>query len=175
MARFRSRNPDSLVSAVRGAIREVDPQQVLFHIESMGDVVSDFVQDRRLSLALLSGFAGLALLVAAAGLYAILSYTVQQRRSEIALRTAVGAQRKDILRLIAGRALSLNAIGLSLGFAGAILGGRLLSAFFFGARAWDPLMLLAICGVLALFTLPAALVPAFRAAFVDVLTALRAD
>ncbi len=170
-----SGNPDSLVSAVRGAIREVDPQQVLFHIESMERVVTDFVQDRRLSLVLLSVFAGLALLVAAAGLYAMLSYTVQQRRSEIAIRMAVGAQRKDILRLIGGRAFFLNAIGLGLGFAGAILGGRLLSAFFFGAQAWDPATLLATCGVLALFTLPAALVPALRATSVDVLTTLRTD
>jgi putative ABC transport system permease protein len=167
--------PATLTSAVRGAIREVDPEQVLFHVESMDDVVSDFVQDRRLSLVLLSVFAGLALLVAAAGLYAMLAYTVQQRRADIAVRMALGAQRKDILRLIAGRALVLNVLGLGLGILGAALGGRVLSAMFFGARPWDLATLLGTCGILALFTLPAALVPALRAASLDMLAALKMD
>jgi ABC-type antimicrobial peptide transport system permease subunit len=168
-------DPATLTSAVRGAIREVDPEQVLFHVESMDDVVSDFVQDRRLSLVLLSVFAGLALLVAAAGLYAMLAYTVQQRRADIAVRMALGAQRKDILRLIARRALFLNVLGLGLGILGAALGGRVLSAMFFGARPWDLATLLATCGVLSLFALPAALVPALRAASLDMLAALRMD
>jgi putative ABC transport system permease protein len=168
-------DPESLTSAVRGAIREVDAEQVLFHIETMDNVVSDFVQDRRVSLVLLSIFAGLSLLVAAAGLYAMLAYTVQQQRPEIAVRMALGAQRKNILRLIVGRALLLCAIGLGLGVLGATLAGRLLSAMFFGARAWDPATLLATCAALALFTLPAALVPALRAASTDLWTALRAD
>jgi predicted permease len=168
-------DPATLTSAVRGAIREVDPEQVLFHVESMDDVVSDFVQDRRLSLVLLSVFAGLALLVAAAGLYAMLAYTVQQRRADIAVRMALGAQRKDILRLIARRALFLNVLGLGLGILGAALGGRVLSAMFFGARPWDLATLLATCGALSLFALPAALVPALRGASLDMLAALRMD
>lgn len=168
-------NPESLTGAVRGAIREVDPEQVLFHIETMDGVVSDFVQDRRVSLVLLSIFAGLSLLVAAAGLYAMLAYTVQQQRPDIAVRMALGAQRKNILHLIVGRALFLCALGLGLGVLGAALAGRLLSAMFFGARAWDPGTLLATCGVLVLFALPATLVPARRAASTDLLTALRTD
>ena len=166
-------SPESLSGTVRSSIHTVDSTETLFDVQSMDDVVSRFVQDRRLGLILLGIFAALALIVAAVGLYAMLSYNVQQRRPEIAVRMAMGARRADVLRLIAGRAFLLNAIGLAAGILGAILGSQIIARLLYGVKSWDPVTLLVTCLVLAIITLPAALIPAFRAASVNMLHALR--
>src|SRR5579864_1902802 len=175
VVRTNSSNPESLNNSIQGAIHEVDSKETMFDIQSMDDVVSRFVQDRRLGLILLGIFAVIALLVAAVGLYAMLSYNVQQRRPEIAVRMAMGARRADVLRLIAGRAFLLNAIGLAAGIVGAITSGQVLSGLLYGVQTWDPVTLFATCGVLALITLPATLIPAYRAASVDMLHTLRIE
>lgn len=166
---------ESLLPEIRKAIYSVDSNETLFDVQTMDAVVSRFVQDRRLGLILLSVFAVLALLVAAAGLYAMLSYSVEQRQTEIAVRMAMGAQRRDVLRLIVGRAFWLNMIGLGAGIVVAIAAGRIVSNILYGVQTWDPVTLTATVATLFVITLPAALIPAFRAASVNVLQALRTE
>jgi len=170
-----SGNPESVLPGIRNAIYSVDSNETLFDIQTMDDVLSRFVQDRRLGLILLSIFASLALLVAAAGLYAMLSYSVQQRESEIAVRMAMGAQRRDVLRLIVGRAFLLNIIGLGTGIVVAIVVGKIVSNMLYGVQTWDPMTLGATAAALFVITMPAALIPAYRAASVNVLQALRTE
>jgi putative ABC transport system permease protein len=166
-------DPAGLINTVRGAITSVDASTTLFDVRTMDEVVSNVVQDRRLGLVLLAAFASLALVVAAIGLYAMLSYNVQQRRAEIALRLLLGAPRTNVFRLIAGRAVTIDLIGIGIGIAGAFTVGRLISHLLYGIQPWDPLTLAAACFVLMLITLPAAFIPAMRASSVNMLKALR--
>ena len=175
VVRTQGASPESLVGEVRSAINSVDSSETLFDIQTMDNVVAQFVQDRRLGLILLGIFAALALIVAVLGLYAMLSYNVQQRRPEIAVRMAMGARRVDVLQLIAGRAFRLTIIGLTIGIVGAILGSQIISRLLYGVKSWDPITLLATCAILVLITVPAALLPAFRAASVNMLQALRTE
>lgn len=175
VVRTHGASPESLVGEVRSAINAVDSSETLFDIQTMDNVVAQFVQDRRLGLILLGIFAALALVVAVLGLYAMLSYNVQQRRPEIAVRMAMGARRLDVLQLIAGRAFFLTVIGLTIGIAGAILGSQVISHLLYGVNSWDPITLLATCAILVFITVPAALLPAFRAASTDMLQTLRTE
>lgn len=161
-------------NAMRGAIVSVDASTTLFDVRTMDDVVSNVVQNRRLGLVLLAVFAGLALIVAAVGLYAMLSYSVQQRRAEMALRLVLGAPRSNLFNLIAGRALLIDLIGIGIGIVGAVTVGRLIAHLLYGIQPWDPVTLGIACLVLMLITLPAAFVPALRASSVSMLKALRA-
>jgi len=170
-----SGNPELLTRSVRGAINSIDASETLFDVRTMDQVVSNFVQDRRLGLILLAVFAVLALVIAAVGLYAMLSYSVQQRTNEIALRMVLGAPRSNVLNLIAGRAFRIDMIGIAIGIAGALTVGKLLSHLLYGVQPWDPITLAAACVVLLLITLPAALIPAMRASSVNMLVALRAE
>jgi predicted permease len=168
-------DPTALARGVQSEIHQVNSNQTLFFIEPMDNVVAHSVQNRRLILVLLGVFAGLALLVAAAGLYAVLSYGVQQRTRDIAVRMALGARLGDVLGLIVGRASVLYALGLAFGLAGAIISGQLLAKMLVGVRAWDPLTLGASGIVLILVSFPAAWFPARRAASVDPMKALRME
>jgi ABC-type antimicrobial peptide transport system permease subunit len=152
-------DPTALARGVQSEIHQVNSNQTLFFIEPMDNVVAHSVQNRRLILVLLGVFAGLALLVAAAGLYAVLSYGVQQRTRDIAVRMALGARLGDVLGLIVG----------------AIISGQLLAKMLVGVRAWDPLTLGASGIVLILVSFPAAWFPARRAASVDPMKALRME
>jgi predicted permease len=168
-------DPTALARGVQSEIHQVNSNQTLFFIETMDNVVAHSVQNRQLILVLLGVFAGLALLVAAAGLYAVLSYGVQQRTRDIAVRMALGARLGDVLGLIVGRASVLYALGLAFGLAGAIISGQLVAKMLVGVQAWDPLTLGASGIVLILVSFPAAWFPARRAASVDPMTALRME
>ncbi|HYL93483.1 MAG TPA: ABC transporter permease, partial [Alphaproteobacteria bacterium] len=167
--------PEAQTAAVQAAIQGVEPGETVFDVRPMEDVVSHFVEDRRLSLVLLGSFAGLALIVAAAGLFAMLSYSVRQRTQEIAVRMALGASHADVLQLIGRHALRLTVIGLGAGVVAAIVAGNLAASMLFGVQSWDPVTLCATTLTLLLVALPSAFFPAHRAASVNVLEALRTE
>ncbi len=168
-------NPLAVDKEVERVIHRVDPAQTIFHVATMKKIVSASVQSRRLGAILLSVFAGLALVVAAAGLYGVLSYMVTQKKREIAVRMALGARRDDVVRMIVSRALVLYAIGLAGGLLGVIWCGHLLSNMLTGVKPWDPVALGVTTAALLLVCFLAAWFPARRAASIDPYQALRSE
>jgi putative ABC transport system permease protein len=170
-----SGNPMAIDKEVQRVIHRVDPAQTIFHVATMQEVVSASVQSRQLGAILLSVFAGLALIVAAAGLYGVLSYMVSQRKRDIAVRMALGATRGHVVRMIVSRALVLYVIGLSAGLVAAIWCGHLLSKMITGVQPWDPVALGITTLVLLLASFLAAWFPARRAGSIDPYEALRSE
>jgi ABC-type antimicrobial peptide transport system permease subunit len=153
----------------------VDADQPVSNIRGMSDVLDVELSSRDTQLTLVAAFAALALLLAGAGLYGVLSYTVAQRGPEIGLRMALGAPRGTVVRSVLRSAASLAALGLVLGVLGALAATRLIASFLFGVGSTDPATYAAVAAAIALVTLLAAYVPARRAASVDPMTALRGD
>jgi putative ABC transport system permease protein len=160
---------------MRSAIRAVDPSQPLYDLKTMTQRVDESLTGRRFLVLLLSGFAGLALLLAAVGLYGVISYSVRMRTRELGIRLALGAQREDVLRLILGMGLQLAAMGLILGLTSVLLVGRVLSSLLYHVSLLNPLTLLATAVVLASTVLLACYVPARRAAALEPMHTLRQD
>ena len=130
---------------------------------------------RRSSAWLLGGFAALALLLGIVGLYGVIAYTVSQRRREIGVRLALGAQRGSVYQLVLGEAGRLTAIGIAVGLACSIAGAMLMRNLLFGTPPWDALTLAAVAAILGLSALVASYIPARRAAAVDPVEALRSE
>ncbi|HLW97505.1 MAG TPA: ABC transporter permease [Candidatus Acidoferrales bacterium] len=165
-----------LAAAARVAVREVDPQQAVIGFRSFDELVSESVSLPRFRTVLLGLFAGLAALLAAAGLYGVMSYTVTQQTQEIGIRMALGAQPSQILRLIVSRGMGLVAAGVALGLAGALILTRVMqsfTAFLFGVKPNDPVTLVGVTILFALVAATACWLPAWRASRVDPLVALR--
>ena len=139
----------------------------------MEEVLTTSVARQRFTMMLLAGFAGLALLLAAVGIYGVMSYSVAQRTHEIGIRMALGARTVDVLRLAIGQGLRLVLLGLGIGLVGAFFLTSVMSSLLFGISATDPLTFVAISVVLVGVALLASYIPARRAAQVDPLTALR--
>jgi len=166
-------DPTRLANSVRAAIREEDPMLAVFGLEPLERTVSRTVSQRRFATLLVTAFAAVALLLAAVGVYGVLSYDVALRRREIGIRLALGADPARILRLIVAQALTLVAIALALGVSAAIGLTKLLAALLFGVSERDPLTLGLVTTVLALVAFVAAAVPAWRAARTDPGSVLR--
>jgi predicted permease len=166
---------DSLAieSSIRNVVREMDPSLPVYNLKTMNDVVSkSMVQPRFLAL-LLATFSGIALFLAAIGIYGVMAYSVAQRTQEIGVRMALGAQPLHVLRLIFGQSLMMLLIGTAIGLAGAFALTRLMSTLLFGVTATDPLTYVSVVGLLTFVALLACYIPARRAAKVDPLIALR--
>jgi putative ABC transport system permease protein len=166
--------PEGLAGAVRQAVREIDRTLPAYSITSLATVVSDSVAERRFSMLLLALFAGLALFLAAVGLYGVVSYTVSQRTREIGLRMAIGARPADVVRMILGGGLKLTLIGVVIGLAGAVALARYLETLLFEVAPSDPVSYAATSLLLIAVAAIACYVPARRAMRVDPLVALQA-
>jgi putative ABC transport system permease protein len=165
-------DPDRLTRAVLAAIHRLNPDQAVSEVRTMDDVVSRSVARPRLQLILLATFAGMAVLLAALGVYGVLSYSVVQRTQEIGIRVALGATNPDIIRLVLGEGVVLLAIGAALGLAAALALTRLLKTLLFEIQPNDPFTLCCATALLVAIALVAILIPAFRAFRLDPMAAL---
>jgi putative ABC transport system permease protein len=165
--------PMRLAATVRRTVWEIDKDQPVSDISSMEEVVSESVSRQRFSMLLLGIFAGLALLLAAVGIYGVMSYSVAQRTREIGIRMALGAQRSDVLKMTVGQGVRLVSIGVVTGLAAAFILTRVMSSLLFGVSATDPTTFITISLVLMSVAVLASYVPALRATKVDPMFALR--
>jgi putative ABC transport system permease protein len=170
-----SGDPSNLVSAVRAAVQAVDPNAPVSRIRTLSDIVDESTAPRRLSVLLLSSFAGLALALAAVGIYGVMSYTVTQRTQEIGIRIALGAARGDIFKLVVGGGMTLLVIGIAIGLSGALYLSRFLGTMLFQVRPTDLLTFVSVPAILAAIGLAACILPARRATSVDPILALRME
>ncbi len=159
--------------AIRAAVAEIDPNQPIGEVRGLEDQLDRSLAGRRMGALLVTLFAALGLLLAALGIYGILSYTVAQSTHEIGVRMALGARREQVLKLVLRHGLLLTVVGIALGLAGAFGLSRLISGLLYEVSATDPLTYLAVPVVLALAALAACLLPAWRAVRVDPMRALR--
>ncbi len=166
-------DPAGMTAAVSNAVHSVDRDIPLRDILTMDDVVATSLSPQRFNMLLLGAFAGLALLLATIGIYSVLSYCARQRVREIGIRLALGARISDVLRLIVLQGMKPTLLGMALGAAGALAMGHLVSSLVYGVRPSDPLTFLAVMVLLALVALGASIIPAYRAAKVDPVVALR--
>jgi ABC-type antimicrobial peptide transport system, permease component len=167
------REPGQLIPALRQAVREINNSVVFQRAETMGELVASRTAAPRFLAVLLGSFGGAALLLAAIGMYGVISYSVSQRTREIGVRIALGAQPRSVLGMIVRGALRLAGIGVAIGLAGAVALSRFLRAQLFEVSALDPAMYAAAAVVVAAVTLLACYMPARRAAKVDPIIALR--
>ncbi len=167
--------PRDLVASVEAAVRSIDADQPITNVRTMDELLARSVAPRRFPLLLLGTFAGLALVLAAVGIYGVMSYLVAQRRHEIGIRMALGAEARDVRRLVVGQGMKLVLIGLALGAAGALVLTRVLQGLLFAVSATDPVTFVAVALLLVLVALAACWIPARRATRIDPLAALRYD
>ncbi len=168
-----SAQPAALTSAVRDAVLAVDPAQPLHNVKTMEEVVAESVSDRRLNTLLLTLFAGIALTLALIGVYSVMSYLVVQNTREIGIRIALGAQMRDVLRLVVGQGMLLTGIGIGIGIGLAFGLTRLMEGLLFGVTATDTMVFATAPVILIAVALLACLIPAWRATKVDPILALR--
>jgi len=165
----------ALVDSIRETSQKMSRDQVLFGLRTMDDIISSSLAERRFSMILLSVFAALAVILASVGLYGVISYVVGQRTHEIGVRMALGAENRDILRLILQGAGRVTAIGIVAGLMMSFAVTRLMSKLLYGVRATDPLTLVAVTTLLSLVALGAGYIPARRATKIDPMVALREE
>jgi len=166
-------DPTLQTSALRSALAEIDPNQPLVRVRTMEENMATTVAQPRFRAWLIGVFAALALVLAAVGVYGVMSYTVTQRTSEIGVRVTMGAQPQDVFRIIVGEGLRLALVGVAVGLVTALALTRLLRSFLFGISAYDPLTFVGVSLLLTLVAVAASFFPARRATLVDPLVALR--
>jgi putative ABC transport system permease protein len=166
-------DPHSLINAVRAEVTALHKAQPIYDVRTLDERLSASLTQQRFSMLLLTLFALLALILTAVGLYGVMAYTVTQRTQEIGIRVALGAQARDVLKLILKQGMRLALIGLTFGLAGAFALMRLLGGLLFGVSAHDPLTFSVIAVLLIVVALLACWVPAWRATKVSPTVALR--
>ncbi len=166
-------DPSALTSALRGEIASIDKDQPISDVSTMSQLMTNSVSTRRYTLILLGLFSSLALVLAAIGIYGVISYSVAQRTRDIGIRMALGATQADVLRDVLGLGVRLTGIGLGIGLAGALLATRVLSSLLYGVHSTDALTFTAVSLVLLTVALIASYIPARRATRVDPIVALR--
>jgi len=167
--------PNSMVAAVRGEVQKLDADLAVFNVKSMQDLVGGSLEQPRFRTLLLGVFAGVALVLAATGLYGVIAYAVAQRTNELGVRMALGAQKSDVLKLVVGQGAQLAAMGIGIGLVVALPLMRVISRLLFGVNAADPVTFGATALVILLVTVVASYFPALRAIKVDPVVALRCE
>ena len=168
-------NPENLVQPVSKAIYSIDKEQALTDVQTMDQVLMKSLSDRRFNMTLLLTFAGVALVLAAVGVYGVMNYTVTLRRRELGIRMALGARRMDVLRLVMGQGLTLTLIGVAAGLISAYGLTRLMASLLYGVTATDYLTFASVPAVLIAVGVAASYVPARRATKVNPTIALRSE
>lgn len=166
-------DPRAIVGPVREIVTSIDPNQPISHVRTMDQVLGGMIAQRRLNTILFALFAGVALVLAAVGVYGVISYSVTQRTHEIGIRMALGAGRGEVLKLVVGNGMTLVGIGIGIGLISAAALTRLMVTLLYGVSPTDPVTFALISAVLAGVALVACLVPARRATKVDPMIALR--
>jgi len=166
-------DPRGIATAVRDQVWAIDPNQPVSHIRTMDQLLDGMMAQRRLNMVLFTLFGGVALVLAAVGVYGVISYSVTQRTHEIGIRMTLGAGRADVLKLIIRNGMMLVLIGVAIGLIAAAALTRLMATLLFGVSATDPATFAAIAGILTGVALAACFVPALRAIKVDPMVALR--
>jgi len=168
-------DPAAIIKPVREAVREIDPREIIYRVETLDEVIAGSLAARRISMILLGVFAAIALVLACVGIYGVVSYLTGQRTHEIGVRMALGAQPADVLRLVLGEGARMAMLGVAMGIAGAFGLTRLMASQLYGVTAHDPLTFVLVGMVLALVAMLASYVPARRAMRVDPAVALRCE
>ena len=166
-------SPAGLLPVVRQTVTSLDPEQPVYLTQTMEEVLATAAFQQRVSALLLGIFATVALVLAAIGIYGVMSYAVSARTQEMGVRLAIGAQRRDVMWLVLGHVLKLAAIGLAIGLVVLVLVGSALEGLLFGVRAADPITMIVVAVLLTAVAVVAAWAPAWRAARVDPIEALR--
>jgi len=167
-----AQDPRSLTAAIRREIQAIDVEQPIANVRTLEAVAADSIAPRRLAVGLIVGFAGIALLLAGVGTYGVISYLVVQRTHEIGVRMALGAQSRDVLRLVVGHALKLVCIGSAIGVVLALVSTRALAALLYNVDAYDLPTIVIVTFVLGAIALIASYIPALRATRADPMIAL---
>jgi len=168
-------DPQNIIPSVRNAVRALDPNQPIYHVQTVDALLSDTLARQQMTAMLLGIFSFVALALAGIGIYGVLSYSVAQRTREIGVRMAVGANRTDVLRLVLSQAGGFTAIGIVVGLAAGLACARLISGLLFNTSTVDPLSVWIAIGALVLAAALAVIIPAGRAASVNPNEALRAE
>jgi predicted permease len=168
-----SGDPTQLTAAIRQVVEFVDPNQPITEVSSMDEFLTIVMAQRRLNMSLLAFFAAVAAVLAAIGIYGVMSYAVTQRSHEIGIRMALGAESRDVLRMIVNEGMKLALLGLLIGIVVAVIVTKYLESQLYGVRARDPLTFITVAAGLALVAFAACYFPARRATKVDPLSALR--
>jgi len=165
--------PASITAAVRNAIHEISPATPLIDVRTMDDIVADSLSPQRFNMLLFAAFAGLALVLAAVGLYSVVTYSTRQRVNEIGIRMALGADRSDVLRGVVLDGLRPTLIGIGIGTAAAIALGQVLATLIYGVPTTDPSTYAAVATLLVGVGFVASIIPAYRATLIDPIRTLR--
>ncbi|HEY6386587.1 MAG TPA: FtsX-like permease family protein [Candidatus Acidoferrum sp.] len=167
--------PEQMTNVLRATIRSIDPQLPLAQVQSMERAVSNSEAPRRFNTVVISAFAIAAALLAALGMYGVIAFSTALRTQEMAIRMALGSQRASILRLVFASAAKVAIVGCAIGLLGVAAASRLLGAFLFGVSLFDPLVLTTAAVFVLLLAWLASLLPARRAASIDLMSVMRAE
>jgi putative ABC transport system permease protein len=166
-------DPNQLISSVRNAVKEIDPEQPIYNPRTMDEIRAESVAPERLNLTLLSLFAGIALVLAIVGIYGVMSYSVTQRTHEIGIRMAIGARPRDVFKMILGQGMKLALIGVGIGLLSAFGLTRLMETMLFGVEPTDATTFAGISALLIGIALLACYLPGRRATKVEPTVSLR--